>query len=161
MVDDNVAVPITATSPARRPRPRVVVREMIAFQEPQKGPQATTVTFVRHLESDEQPFRREMKSVGTEWVPLQTGWLQRASLLLLSVEKGSPTVELGLLVADVEPPGGSRTAWSPPRRAEPLIVRFAAIPGGESSRFTPADLQALRIRCLLGGAKCVLLLYPE
>lgn len=146
----------------RRPkRARMVVNETLCHRPASGQPASTVLRYSRPLDTDEQPFVRYFDAP-PGWAPLQTGWFDGKPPGMLLLSSTGAAVELGLLADDAEPPGGSRTAWSPPRRAEPLVVRFARVRPGESLRFEPTDLPLLRVRRVGDGpAKCVLTLIPE
>lgn len=155
---------LTADSPVpgkkEIPVSRVGVVETIYHIQVNEQPTSVETRYGRILKTDEQPFTRRFK-VGPEWIPLPSGWLAEASLLLLSNEgaaepvRGNPTPEqaaqAAAMVVDV--------AFNP--CVEKLdSVPALLIPPGESMRVIPADLKTIRLRCLTGLVKCVLTLFP-
>jgi hypothetical protein len=139
---------------------RLGVVETVYLQRPGGQPVSVESRFSRRLLSDEQPYLRQFK-VGPEWTLLDRGWLTECSCLVLSNEEGrfhqvQPTpeerdaalrkvVEVGVCFND---------------DMRDLIYRFAVVRPLESGRFEPADLAAIRIRCLDGPAKVSLTLFP-
>jgi hypothetical protein len=113
----------------------------------------TTVTenrFSRDVESDEQPYIRRF-TVGSDWVQLDTGWVDAIGMLVISNEEGRvfqriPTKE---------------------EREETMrrVVEVAGTPPWlilptESMRGLPAN-RSVRMRCLHGEARVVVTVVPK
>jgi hypothetical protein len=132
---------------------RLVVVETVSCHPQGQDPVAVESRFARPLATLEQPFVRRF-SVGSSWQALPPGWLERASMLVLSNDEGkAPLVrptqkEKQVLASRVVEVG-----------VGPLA--FALVGPGESCRFSPHDLGSLRVRCQAGEAKCTLTLIPE
>jgi len=88
--------------------------------------------FARWLESDEEPYGRTY-DVGAEWRSLDTGWVQRPSMLTIRND-GKEAVLLSL----------------------DAHVPFAAVRPGESARFEPRGPLYLR-----GPGRIRVVAYPE
>ena len=164
-------VPVTA---APRSRPRVTVVEQAYYQSPDDQPRCVETRYSQDLETDEQPYLRLMKVPG-EWTKLDCGWIEEASLLILTNEEGRigtvipsreereasalRVVEVGWEVA--APPEGPRSMHSPERTPPPPIVPVLTVPPGRSIRVTPQLLRAMRLRCRSGMARVTVNLFPN
>lgn len=84
--------------------------------------------FARQLNTDEQIWLRKA-SVGSEWEPLETGWIERASMMVLKNEEpaGGGMLELGLAAAG---------------HVQPI----SSLPPSTSLRLPPSTLASLRLR---------------
>lgn len=163
-------VPVTA---APRSRPRVTVVEQAYYQSPDDQPRVVETRYTQDLQSDEQPYLRVMK-LTEEWKPIDCGWIEDASLLILTNEEGRvgtvippreeqdaaalKVVEVGWEVG--APPTGPRTMHSPEIPPPPPIVPCIAVPPGKSVRITPQLLRAMRLRCRSGMARVTVNLFP-
>lgn len=96
------------------------------------------------LTTDEQPFQRWQK-VGTQWVPIETGWLEAGSMLVLRNE-GKVNVHLGVAEPD-----------SPTEH----VLQFGTIRPGGSARFEPNQVGNLRLSTNDGECRCSVTLFPE
>lgn len=150
--------PRPGTRPKEPPpnKPRLTVLDTIYYQAPGDDPVAFKGPFARLLESEEQPCIRKLV-VGEPWQAVEGLWLSAAGLLGVRNDEGTftgviPTpeqrqevaariVEVG--VVDVE-----------------RVTRFAFLRPGESCRFEPADMAALRLRCQRGQAKVTVAAFP-
>lgn len=63
------------------PKARIYGKEMLTYQAPGANPQPVEHTFVRYLESDKQIWRLPYAVATSEWVGVETGWLDTASLI--------------------------------------------------------------------------------
>lgn len=125
---------------------RLTVVEHVYHQAP--GVEATTTdsAFARNLSTDEQPYSRTCK-VGTEWQPLDCGWLKESSMLTLKNEGtsllliGQQTTHAACLTDDV--------------------AAFARLRAGESCRFLPENQGGLRICAVKHEGRMTLTLFPE
>jgi len=133
---------------------RLVVVETVYCQSPGEQPVAVESRFGRALNSQEQPYRRVIK-VGESWQPLDHGWVEEASMLVISNEEGKylqvvPTEEqrkeLETKVVELAFPGQSG-CW--------------LIPPGDSFRGCPSGLGSLLVRCRKGMSKCVVHVFPK
>lgn len=136
-----------------KPKAHLVVIEQVYYQMMDGGqPTSTELRYTRWLDTDEQPFVRRTK-VGSEWTPLETGWVKRASLLVLhnegeEREQGipSPTMkaELASRVIEVRFNG----------------ITVAVIRPGESMRLEPVCLKYVVLRCQKGTTRLTVTLIP-
>lgn len=165
--------PITV-SRKKVPTNRIIVVEMVYHQSTEEQPTAIETRFARWLDSEEQPFIRRSK-VGEEWQPLDTGWIDTAGLILISNVEGTTTIqqqpsqqeqdsltsrvlEIGLITP--EPVKSNRTMYSPHQGPSTLIVPFAEIIPGETIRFSPVNLDRMRIRCRNGFGRYSIHVLP-
>lgn len=167
------ATKLMPVTPAPKSRPRVTVVEQAYYQSPDDQPRCVETRYSQDLASDEQPYLRLMK-VTEEWKPVDHGWIEEASLLILTNEEG----RIGTVIpsrADLEassmkvieigwqlegPPEGPRTMHSPDRLPPPPIVPFLVVHPGKSVRVTPQFLRAMRLRCRSGMARATVNLFP-
>ncbi len=103
------------------------------------------------LKSDEQPFKRTTV-IGEEWVSLvELGcWIKQCSFVVISNEEGKRLDRI---------PDADGRAYIAAR-----VVRISGghkVLPGRHALFSPEDLTAVRIRCLLGKAKVTLTVFPE
>lgn len=138
---ENAKQPLTMR-PIKR-GPRMVVHETLQHQNPGGSPTSVVRKFLRRLSSDEQPFTRRF-TVTQATTALETGWLDRTSMLLLANDGGpdSAAVTVGMI-------------------SSLGVIGFARIRPGESLRLEPYDLAAIRVRSDGEPVKCVLHLLPE
>lgn len=140
---------------------RIVVVEQIYFQSTDNMPVQTEHRFVRQLKSDEQPYVRRMK-IGTEWQPLECGWIDECSMLLIEHEAPNwqvmPTAEERKAVNDriVEIALYNSTMFDPS-----AIVPDWYIPVGESFRGSPVALENIYLRCTEGETRIKVTLFPS
>ena len=121
-------------------RDRLTVVCSVYHQPFGEQPQAFESRFSRALRSNEQPYDHRL-TVGSEWVPLDCGWIHDAGMLLLFNEAGR---NLRQYPSEEEQQ----------RLAEQVIeLRYInqpdgwLIPPGESLRAYPAASDRLEIRC--------------
>ena len=124
------------------------VNEAVVHQAAGKQPTATTTLFSRALESDEQPWQRDVK-VGAAWQPLDRGWIEDAGQVVVENTEGkrlsvNPTlgeksrIDEQVIEVGAEDKNGQ-------------VVAFALVPPrGESARWYPADVAKIRLRSLSG-----------
>lgn len=148
-MSDETSAPLAPAVPLLRKdvkKPaRVVNNETIYHQAAGQQPTSSTSRYAVQLSSDEQPFVRIGFRVGPEWKPLETGWLSAASMLSLSVDDADGpdvAVAIGIQVGVID-------------------SAFSLLKPGQSCRFSPVQLSALRVRSFFGNARCTLRLYPE
>lgn len=132
------------------------------YHQPAQGlPTPANPSYGCQLESDEQPYTRWFNA-GSEWKPLDRGWLEAASLLILQNEEGRypatrPSAEEKQAIAErvveigLDPGDGDWNYLTPV-----LLVR-----PGRTCTVEPADLKNLMVRCRKGAARCVLYLFPR
>lgn len=127
--------------------------ENIYFSEAAEQPRAREARFTVRLKSEEQEYTRTKFDVGEDWVPLDTGWLNEASMLCIENLEGRWTQTI--------PEVAARAA-----AAERVIevaccgVPFGSVHPQTSCRFTPAALKDLTIRCRKGTARISYTVYP-
>lgn len=133
---------------------RLVVVETVYHQPADAEPTAAESRFGRWLTTDEQPYVRRGR-IGEEWQPLvaaEACWLDQSSMVVITNQEGGfhlqPTeqqqAEMDARVLEVG------------REGSVLLV----VPPGESARFQPWDLTALRVRCRSGEAKYTVAIFP-
>ncbi len=136
---------------------RVTVVETVYHQH--AGESATSIEsrFARNLETQEQLYQRRLK-IGKSWTPLDCGWLEEVSMLVIHNEEGQnllvhPTPEekekTNAKVIEVShtPNPNNNTSW--------------IIPPGESMRACPASIRDLYLRCRCGEARVTLNAIPK
>lgn len=138
---------------------RLTVICTVYHQPLAEGAASAESHFARWLETDEQPCIRRLKAT-PEWQPIEGLWLTESGMLCLTNDEGrfpqvQPTdeerraaatkvLEVGVLMESGVP-----------------VTLFARILPGESARFQPHDLTALRIRCRAGVAKYTASVFPR
>lgn len=137
--------------PPRKGRPAyLVVIDSIAHQVMSGGgqPVATESRYSQVLRTNEQAWVR-FTAVGERWTPLDAGWLDGCSLVLIeNLEKEGTPADI---IVGTQHPGGD------PGDTHPALI----VPPGTSARFKPLDLKALRLRCTGGEAKYRVHIFPE
>lgn len=144
---------------AEERKPRITVVETVYHQAPGQQPTSVECRHTKSLDSDEQPYTRRVK-VGQEWQALDCGWLEEASLLVLSNAKEqfavNPTdeqrqeaearvVEVGIAAEDDD------------TRITPLFL----IAPGDTFRGQPLGVKAIKLRCRKGEATVTINLFPK
>lgn len=126
-------------------RPRIAVVEYVYHQLPGKQPSAAESRFGADLASDEQPYVRNIKDgIGDSWTNLDCGWVEHASMLVLTnCEKGGSVLEVSLC----------RDNQSPECVVE--------VPSGQSARFKPSSLSSVKVRFREGRHPVTIQLFPE
>lgn len=134
---------------------RLTVVDTVYYQSQEMPAISAESRFSRLLETlEEQPYVRRMK-VSEEWAPLDCGWLNECSMLMLVNEEGRgldkiPTQEEQKLI-----------------NKRIIEVRFGSedvewlIPPGESLRGYPINPKLMWIRCQTGQAKLTINLFPR
>lgn len=113
--------------------------------------------FERLLKTDEEVYSRRLV-VGEEWVPLDCGWLEKASLIVirnvLVPLKVNPTEEEALAISQ-------REIWltqdENPTENSPHWV----IHPGEGFQGSPSSLSDIHLRCRKGQVKVSLSIIPS
>lgn len=134
---------------------RLTVVDTVYYQSPEMQATSAESRFSRPLDTlDEQPYIRRMK-VTEEWAPLDCGWLNECSMLMLVNEEGKglekiPTEEEKTEISKrvIEVRFGSET------------VEWLILPG-ESLRGYPINPKLMFIRCRNGCAKLTINLFPR
>lgn len=175
------APPLPQEGPPPRPDrvpARVTVVQTVYHEFPgaETAPHESRYSVV--VGSGEQAFSR-VYVVGTDWAPLERGWLERASELVLENAEGrvrqltpSPAelaaeaarvVELGVLAdeAAAPPKPGRRTMWDAPAQPAPRVVTVLTVRPGRSARLQPAELGRLYVRCRAGTARVQVFAVPD
>jgi hypothetical protein len=129
---------------------RLTVRGTIYFQQPGAQPTSVPYGYSRLLDSDEQPYGPRRVKVGGQWQPLDAGWVRGAGLFSLENRPdgkgGAVAIGLSLGHAGDE--------------AEHVVTLVPEVRPGEAAGWRPADLGALRVRCLRGETVCLLTVFP-
>jgi len=66
-------------------KPRLTVVDKVYFQSPDDDPVEATTAFSQEIESEEQPYSRKKTSKVQGWEMLDTGWIDCATTLLVSL----------------------------------------------------------------------------
>lgn len=140
----------------QEPPDKVTVVEQVYHQSSGNNPYQFSTGFCRRLKTKEQTYQRTT-TVGTDWEPLDCGWLYNISLLEIKNEEGKP----GQFHMDDD--DRAETA----KRI--ISLRFGVvgqwphilIPPGESCRFSPVSVHAIYISSQHGTARYTLTAIPE
>lgn len=138
---------------------RITIVETVSFQPLSSEAVSFQNSSSKILDTEEQPFVRKAK-LGPDWAKVEKGWIQRASLMLLTNEEGKtfqvqPSAEQLEEVSSriIEVFFGSQ----PYPDTAPHCLVFPTM----SLRITPNDIDSVFVRCKgVGGAKYTLLLTP-
>lgn len=154
--------PVEATAPPAL-KSRLTVIETVYHQPLAEGAASAESHFARWLETDEQPCIRRLKA-SEAWQALDGGWLSEAGMLCLENTEGrfpqvQPTEEERRDAAAKVLEVGVVHFFSNEESGQ--VVPFALIPPGESARFQPHTLSALRVRCRAGTAKYTASVFPK
>lgn len=166
--------PVSPTHPnpfsqAKLPPTRLTVIGTAYHQSGQAGPTSVAPSYSRVLKSDEQVYHRRV-TVGEGWVPLDTGWVSDASLIVVEnvgvARATNPTdaeraADAGrTVVLAVAPEDQSaRTHHSKGPRPDP--IPFASVRVGEHVRITdPVPGGKLRVRCVAGSTGVIVTAFP-
>jgi hypothetical protein len=139
---------------------RLIVIEAVHHQEPDGASTTADNRFRRILKEDGQPYMRRGK-IGCDWLPLDTGWVEHPSMIVLRNEEGTrylvqPTkeereaTERRIIEVGIDMMQGERT-----KDVETITI----VPPGESCRFTPVC--KLWLRCQSEQAKYTVYAFPE
>lgn len=137
----------------------IVVVDTVYCQMPGDQPVALECRSSRMLRTREQLFERRL-TVGSDWVPVDTGWIESASVLVIqhrtpydplvnpTPEQRRADAELRLEVALQDGAGGMNV--------------LCPIPPGEDMRMpNPVCIRDLRVRAVGGVARVVVVVFPE
>lgn len=148
---------------------RYTVVEVVSHQSESGQPTMISDSrYSRQLLTDEQPFIRKGKA-NEEWQPLTQGWLPQTSLLCLRNDAGKfsrvPTKEereelagMILEVTFTTPVSHLKRDMHDPPAQDPVPAMI--ILPGESCRFVPFDLGAVRVRSKNGETPYTLSMTP-
>lgn len=135
---------------------RITVVETVVHQRPDEQPIGVDTRFSRALNTMEQVYVRQ-QPVDSGWRKLDTGWLTAAGMLV--VVNPRPRYET-IQTEEVQTTDNAKVIelgmWPTPD-----ICTFARVHVGESARFQPVDLLAVRIRCVAGPSTVTLHVMPE
>ncbi len=128
---------------------RITVVETLYYLPPREEGQAVGIPFSRELSSSEEAWERKF-NVGSKWVPLPIGWVEKPGMLWLRNCEGDglvvvPTTEERAAIA-------SRVAEIGVALGD-IYIAFARVRPGETIRFEPAGLVFIRC-CGDGAARC-------
>jgi hypothetical protein len=123
---------------------RLVATGHVVHQRPGFPGKLFGKAFTRVLQSDQQPYEREL-TVVPEWQPLDVGWITDCSMLMLE-NRGKELVEVCVRAR--------KTMLTP---LEPDLL----LPPDEYIRVTPADASRWHLRSTAGPVPCVLMLTPR
>ena len=136
------------------PKGEMTVVEQVYYQVSGGQPRLVESRFSRKLESDEQPYERHLK-VGVEGAPLDCGWIEKASQLVITNEEGR---NLQVNPTDEEREELQRKVLE--LGYEDCPVPLCLIHPGESIRFCPFSLEGLGVHSRFGVIRFTLHLFP-
>ena len=131
---------------------RLVVVENVYYQSPDQQPVSLENGFSKWLDSDEQPYNRQVK-VTAEWQVLDLGWVKDCGMLVISNPLERRQVN----------PTSEQRAEELGRVLEVGIdsrVRHIDVCPGESSRFQPTCTTNVYIRCSV-PTKITITAFPK
>lgn len=141
---------------------RITVVETVCHQ--QFGEQSVVVDtrYTKQLTSSEQAYIRRYR-VTDKFKPIDTGWIGKASLLVIKNELEPVLVqstqeekdEAAKKIVEVSNCASRLTRSVTPEQAEWYIYP------GESMRVCPIDIKNVFIRCRHGEVKCTIAIFPE
>lgn len=133
---------------------RLTVVEQVYHQPADEQPDGFESKFSCELHDREQVYQRRTR-VGEERKPVDLGWLNRVSMLVISNETGKNL--------QVQPSKEEKKEMD----EKVLEVSFDGcehgwlILPGHTMRAKPSDISSLRIRCLKGATKYSVVAIPE
>lgn len=140
---------------------RLTVVESIYYQQSGQQPVQHDCQHYENVYSDEQPYLRNLK-IGSDWQPIDHGWLTSWGLLLVSNEEGKGLLTVPTLEEQEEinsrvlQLGIALDSTNDIKKVQLL----STIPPGRSMRWYPENLLNLRLRCQHGKARCRISLFP-
>lgn len=141
------------------PMPRVTVIETITYRAPFKDAQAIDTRWTAPLNGDEQPWVR-MITVGSEWTPLDFGWLKEVGLLIIKNEhklEKTLTKPEENAIAPFSITYGMRL-----EETLPLPLAIAEIAAGQSLRIVPLSVKSLGLQSFRGEqVPCTVYAFPR
>lgn len=148
-------MPLSAPPPAQA---WLFVTEVVYFQSGGGMPEGVESRFMRQLASDERPYPPRPK-VGAQWCPLECGWLADGGVGLVVL--ANEVTRFRVIPTPEEKAQAEARIIEVGVAAGEAVVAFALVRPGESARFEPADVKALRLRCRAGEAKVSVTLIPR
>lgn len=154
-------------APAVRPRPRLVVADVLYYQPAGGAPVSRESRFSRWLDdaAGDGVYVRPRATALEEWQPLDTGWVRECAQLLLENLEGKFTQ---LVPTQEEREAAARLVIQlgigpEPGTEDPWITAFAEVPPGESCRLRPCGGPGTGyyVRCPVGPAKYAVTLVPR
>ena len=147
------------------PPSRLVIVEETYYQCRGEEPFQLTSRYVRHLDTEEQPYQRKI-TVTEEWQELDYGWVEDISLVYIVNEEGRnrrtvPSAEELEESARkvVEATIGTHLVFSPEKvDGEPPVF---LIPPGEAFKAYPAGNTGIYVRSQLGNTNCTITILPK
>lgn len=137
---------------------RLVVIETVIHQQFDQPATCVDNRFSRNLEDVEQPYIRTGSKalVGVNWRPIDCGWIEQASYLVIINEEGKftqtvPSEEEKEIALNKVIELGIDGALNTPFLIRPL----------QSMRVEPSSLRSLQIRCPNGPARYTIAIYPR
>lgn len=144
---------------------RVTVQETVYFQPSDSdfGDVAIPCSYVEMLTTGEQPVQRWL-TVTEKWVELPKGWLEQASLLILS-NLGPPNPLYQPSQREIEDREKAIVEvaliqFSYVQYQEDRYLPITHLSPQRNCRWKPVDLSLLRLRCLKGSTKVLINLLP-
>lgn len=138
-------------------------------------PHVTEIRSNRNQVADEQAFGPRRMTIGEEWTPIETGWIEVCGMMILTNEEGRrlqriPTaeqieeingkvVEIAF-VKNLPVSNEPRTMHSPPIVAPDEPFAALLLLPGESLPATPVSMKQVLVRCRAGQARITVNLLP-
>lgn len=133
-------------------RRRLTVADSVVWQPMDGNPVAHEwPPYSRWIEGDDEPYQRTY-TVGSEWTPLDLGWLAGKDvgmLCLRNVGPRPPAGEMGLVVE-----------VGVPIDATPILQPFARVRPGADCRFEPHNGGDMFVCCPAGKARLTVFAVP-
>ena len=135
---------------------RITVREMIYHQQAGEQPTGTETKFSHELESHEQPYQRRL-SVGEDWIPLDHGWIEEASLLSIFNEEGK---FLQVNPTDEERAEAAKKVLQVSPTINVVVNPWIILPG-QSMRGCPLSIRSMFVRSQSGVISFSVHIFPR
>lgn len=133
---------------------RLSVIGAVYYETADAQPEGAHYAFSRELETDDQVYKRNLTAT-KEWRPLDCGWLDDCSMLVIVNNEGKFTVN----PTDEEQEEASEKVLEV--CYDYTTSYYWLIPVGESMQAYPSDASKLFIRCRSGDAKFTVHLFPR
>ena len=162
-----------------KPSARITIVEYVTHQSPGDRPATVITRNACNLINEGQHYNR-LISVGEQWIPLSSGWINNPSLILLKNEGKTFTVnptikereeeanrfiEIGIQVYSTNNNKSTLNPLTPtppiPSPPQPTYQALLYLPPRESIRLRPLGRDLFFIRCTLGEAKVTVNAYPQ
>lgn len=150
------------TAPPVQPGATLTVIETVYYQVDGEDAVCHETKYCQRIKSGEQPYVRHLK-LGKQWQPLDHGWLQHCSLLVIENKALNRTTTLTDEEKQEDQQRLVELAFqeqtNPYVPIEPQTSGVLFLPG-KGVRITPRDLECIYLRAPYAPATAVLRLYP-